>query len=140
MISEPQRKVERGDMEPGLTRSSSTPKSILNTSPPSPAMNKSGRRIIALSRLVYQDRARALPPTTLRLCLMTTECTAVIAELATPKPTPMRERGVPSRKTPTKKPIVTTPQQRRMRSDGLECRKMNEVQTVKGRTRPRATW
>jgi hypothetical protein len=35
---------------------------------------------------------------------------------------------------------VTKLQERRMRREGRECRKMSEVQTVKGRTRPRATW
>lgn len=50
----------------------------------SPAMKQIGRRMIALNKLVYQESKRALPSTTLRLCLMTTECVAVIAELATP--------------------------------------------------------
>jgi len=80
---------------------------------------------------------RALPPTTFKLCLMTTEWVAVIAELATPNPTPIQERIAPSKKTPTKKPRVTRPQQRRMRREGREWRKMKEVQTVNGRTRPR---
>jgi hypothetical protein len=101
---------------------------------------RSGAKSAALRRFVYHDRESALPPTTFKLCLMTTEWVAVSAELATPKPTPIQERGVPSRKTPTKKPQVTRPQQRRMRREGREWRKMKEVQTVKGRTRPRATW
>lgn len=133
-------KVENWDMEPSFTNSSSTLSRSLTTSVPSPTKRRIGKRRIALRRLVYQESARALPPTTFRLCLITTECKAVMAELATPNPIPRRERGVPSRKTPTKKPMVTRPQQRRMRNEGRECRKMNDVQTVNGRMRPRATW
>jgi hypothetical protein len=72
--------------------------------------------------------------------LITTECVAVIAEEATPNIMPMAETEAPSRKTPTKKPRVTSAQERRMRREGRECRKIREVQTVKGRTSPRATW
>jgi len=140
VIIDPQRKVLRGDISPGLTRSSPTPKSILTTSLPSPAKIRRGNRTMALSKLVYQDKARALPPTTVKLCLITTEWMAVIAELATPKPTPTKESSVPSRKTPTKNPSVTSAQQRRIRSEGREWRTMNEVQTVNGSTMPRATW
>jgi hypothetical protein len=71
---------------------------------------------------------------------MTTEWVAVMAEEATPNMMPTAETEVPSRKTPTKKPRVTSEQERRMRSEGRECRKTREVQTVKGRTSPRATW
>lgn len=139
-MSEPQRKVLRGDMLPSGTRSSLTPKRSLITPLPSPARRRRGAKSAALRRFVYQDRASALPPTTFKLCLMTTECVAVSAELATPKLIPIQERGVPSRKTPTKKPQVTRPQQRRMRKEGRAWRKMKEVPTVNGRTRPRATW
>ena len=139
-MSEPQRKVLRGDILPCVTTSSLTPKRSLITSLPSPAIMRRGAKSAALRRFVYQDRASALPPTISKLCLMTTECVAVSAELATPKPTPIQERGVPSRKTPTKKPQVTRPQQRRMRKEGRDWRKTKEVHTVNGRTRPLATW
>jgi hypothetical protein len=69
---------------------------------------------------VYQLNNNVLPLTTSKLFLITTECSAVIAELATPKLTPTREMGVPSRKTPTKKPSVTTVQETRMRREGRE--------------------
>jgi hypothetical protein len=62
-----------------------------------------------------------------------------MAELATPKPTPVQDIGVPSRKTPTTKPTVTNEQARRMRREGRECSKIKDVTTVKGSKRPRAT-
>jgi hypothetical protein len=92
-----------------------------------------------LRRLVYQLNSRALPPTTARLFLMTTECKAVIRELVTPKKIPWGEMGVPSRKTPIKKPNVTRAQERRTRNEGRDERKTKEVITVKGSTSPRAT-
>ena len=139
VIKDPQRNVLNGLIAPGLGRSSSTPNSNLTTSGPSPTRIRSGSSTTALNKLVYHDSASALPLTTLRLCLITTEWLAVIAELATPKNTPTREMGVPSRKTPMKNPRVTTPHAKRMRMDGRECRTMKEVKTVMGRTSPRAT-
>lgn len=139
-MREPQIKVCKGVMAPGSTSNSVTPKTSLRTSGPSPAKMRRGANTAALSRLVYHERARALPFTTLRLCLMTTECIAVMAELATPKHTPTTERGVPSKKTPMKNPKVTVAQQRRMRREGRDASIKNDTPTVKGRTRPRATW
>lgn len=63
-----------------------------------------------------------------------------MAELETPKKMPLMEIGVPSRKTPTKKPIVTTEHARRIKRDGRVLRNMYEVVTVKGNRSPRATW
>jgi len=140
VIRDPQRSVVNGLIAPGLSRSSLTPNSNLTTSGPSPTRIRSGSSTIALSKLVYHDSASALPLTMSRLRLITTEWLAVIAELATPKNTPTREMGVPSRRTPMKNPSVTTPHAMRMRRDGRECRAMKEVKTVKGRTSPRATW
>lgn len=94
----------------------------------------------ALKRFVYHERLRALPFTTSKAFLITTECTAVIMELATPKEMPTIETDVPSRKTPMKKPKVTSEQARRTISEGREWRKTKEVITVNGRTMPRATW
>lgn len=68
-----------------------------------------GNKTAALSTFIYHESANALPPTTFKLFLITTECTAVIAELATPNETPIRETGVPSRNTPIKNPRVTMP-------------------------------
>lgn len=136
---EPQMKVCNGLMLSGSTSSSVTPKRSLRTSGPSPARMRIGANTAALSRLVYHERARALPFTTFRLCLMTTEWIAVMAELATPKLTPTRESGVPSRKTPMKNPKVTRAQQRRMRREGRDWRTKKDTQTVNGSTRPRAT-
>jgi hypothetical protein len=42
--------------------------------------------------------------------------------------------------TPMKKPIVTIRHEERMRREGRACRRRKEVKTVKGRTKPRATW
>ena len=70
---EPHMKVWRGLMLFGSTSNSETPKRSLRTAGPSPAMMRRGASTAALNRLEYHDRARALPFTTLRLCLMTTE-------------------------------------------------------------------
>lgn len=72
--------------------------------------------------------------------MMTTEWMAVITELITPKVTPMTETSVPSKKTPTKKPAVTEKHAKKTRRDGREWSTKKEVQTVKGRTMPLATW
>ena len=137
---EPQIKVCNGVMVFGSTSNSVTPKRSLRTSGPSPAKIRRGASTAALSRLVYHERARALPFTTFRLCLMTTEWIAVMAELATPKLTPTMESVVPSKKTPMKNPKVTVAQQKRMRREGRDESIRKDTQTVKGRTRPRATW
>ena len=107
---------------------------------PSPASRRIGKSTTALSEFMYQDRASALPLTALRLCLMTTECMAVIMDEVTPKKMPLGDTGVPSRNTPMKKPSVTIPHEASTLSDGREWRTTQEVTTVKGRTRPRATW
>jgi hypothetical protein len=140
VIAEPHRNVLNGLSPPPTVKTSLAPKNNSTTCGPSPASNTSGANTTVLSRFVYHESNRVLPPTTLRLCLITTECIAVIAELATPNPTPTRDNGVPSRKTPMKKPSVTMEQEMRMRREGRACNTMKEVQTVKGRTRPRATW
>ena len=141
MMIEPQTKVCKGLMVPGSASNSVTPKRSLRTSGPSPIKMRRGPSTAALSRLEYHESARALPFTTFRLCLMTTEWIAVMAELATPKLTPTTESGVPSRKTPMKNPKVTIAQQRRMRREGGDDESIKkDTQTVKGRTRPRATW
>lgn len=139
-MMEPQIKVCKGVMVFGSTSNSVTPKRSLRTSGPSPAKTRTGASTAALSRLVYHERARALPFTTFRLCLMTTEWIAVMAELATPKLTPTMESVVPSRKTPMKNPKVTVAQQKRMRREGRDESIKKDTHTVKGRTRPRATW
>ncbi len=136
----PQRKVLRALMVPGSLTNSSTPKNNFAMAGPSPAMMIIGASTTALKAFVYQERSNALPLTTVRLCLITTECNAVSAELVTPKRTPTEEIFVPSRNTPTKNPIVTTEHESRMRREGRVFRNTYEVQTVNGRTRPRAIW
>jgi hypothetical protein len=138
-MAEPQMKVPSGDMPPDDAAGAGAKRSFM-TSGPSPARKMTGARVNMARRLEYHANARALPPTTSRLFLITTEWTAVIIEDATPKPIPAMETGVPSRKTPTKKPAVTRPQARRTLTDGRECKYTSEVMTVKGRTMPRATW
>ena len=118
---------------------SSVPNKSLTILGPSPARRDSGSRMKLLRRLVYQERRRALPSTTFKLCLMTTECKEVIMELATPKKMPTNDMGMASKKTPTKNPMVTTVQATRIRSDGRVWRTKKDIPTVKGRTRPRAT-
>lgn len=105
-------------MVPGSLINSSTPKSNFAMAGPSPIMIIIGASSIALAAFVYQERSNALPLTTFRLCLITTECNAVNAELVTPKRTPTEEMFVPSRNTPTKNPIVTTEHESRMRREG----------------------
>lgn len=132
--------VRKGDIPPSTANSAAVPDSNLSTSGPSPASMTIGARTIALRRLVYQESSNVLPFTTGRAFLMTTECSAVMEELATPKPMPTIDIGVPSRNTPMKNPKVTMEHENRIRRDGREWRRKYEVQTVKGRTRPRATW
>ena len=122
----------------------STPGSGLNSSfvtpGSSPLSTTAGVSATTLRRLVYHERWSALPWTTSSDFLITTECTAVTIELVTPYMTPRAETCVPSMKTPTKKPNVTSEHASRIRSDGRACRKSAEVPTVKGSTSPRATW
>lgn len=116
MISEPQTKVLNGLILP--TSAIGALNISFKTSGPSPAKMRIGASKMALREFMYQDKARALPLTTLRLCLMTTECMAVMAELATPNKTPATETGVPSKKTPIKKPKVTMRHAKRILRDG----------------------
>jgi hypothetical protein len=139
VIAEPHKKVLKADIEFVLS-SSSAPRNNLNTSGPSPTKITRGAKTIALNKFVYHDKSKALLLTTSRLRLITTECEAVIAELVTPKNIPVGETGVPSRKTPMKKPRVTMAQENKMRRDGRVWRTMKDVPTVNGRTRPLATW
>lgn len=110
------------------------------TSGISPATNTSGTRIVVLKRFVYQLKCIALPLTTSNAFLITTECMAVMAEDTTPNETPTIDMGMASKKTPMKNPRVTMVHEKSMRSDGRAWRNRYEVPTVKGRTRPRATW
>ena len=136
MIMEPQMNVENALDPAGVE----LPNSNSTTPGPSPRRMRRGNRITALQRFVYHERCKALPLTTSRLFLMTTEWTAVTIELATPKKIPRSETGVPSRKTPIKNPNVTTEHARRTMEEGRECKNTYEVPTVKGNTIPRATW
>jgi hypothetical protein len=71
---------------------------------------------------------------------MITACSAVMAEDAMPNVIPRPETYVLSRNTPTKKPAVTIKHEKSIRMDGRACKKIYDVTTVRGRTRPRATW
>lgn len=137
VIIEPQMNVFIWLMLPSVGTSSAPNKSA-TIFDPSPATMQSGKRMIAHKRFEYQESRRALPSRMVKLCLITTEWIAVMAELATPKNIPTGESGLPSRKTPTTNPRVTMPHAKRMRSDGRECRITNEITTVNGRTMPRA--
>ena len=137
MIAEPHMKVVNGDISPGAVTKS--PKTKSTTLGASPATMITGINAKELNKLVYQLRWRAEPLTTSRLFLMTTEWMAVIMEDATPKKIPTAETGVPSRKTPTKNPMVTTAHAARIRREGRACRRKKDVPTVNGRTMPRAT-
>lgn len=140
VTADPHINVVKALISPGFNVNSSTPNSSIKIPFVSPAMTIRGINTIALSRFVYHDRANADPFTTPKLCLMTTECVAVIAEEVTPKKMPIGDTSVPSRNTPMKKPRVTNAQERRMRREGRVCKTRPEVATVKGNTKPRATW
>lgn len=127
-------------ISPGFNSNSSTPKTNLKIPSVSPARTIRGISTTALNKFVYHDRASADPFTTFKLCLITTECVAVIAEEVTPKKMPIGDTFVPSRNTPMKNPRVTTVHDRRMRKEGLVCKTRPEVATVNGNTSPRATW
>jgi hypothetical protein len=101
-----------------------------------------GNNIIALPRFAYHPNKRALPPIpgTARERLITTEWTEVSNELRIPHQTPLTEIGVPSSKTPMKKPKVTMVHEKRIEEEGFELSKTSEVSTVKGRSKPLATW
>ncbi len=73
VIREPQQNVHRGERAPFFERVDSGEKRRLRTPGASPARTTIGRSATALRKLVYQLSKRALPPTTLRDCLMTTE-------------------------------------------------------------------
>jgi len=117
VIAEPQMKVFRGEI-PVDTGPGSVRRAVIAGTSPETMMT--GTRTPALYRFVYHDKCRALPFTTSKLRLITTEWIAVITELRTPKVTPRNETSVPSKKTPTKKPMVTNRQAKRMRRDGRE--------------------
>lgn len=140
VINDPQRNVASIPIVPSVFKlEASLAKKISAIPGPSPRSKHIGNNTMALRRFVYHERRRALPSTTLRLSLITTEWRAVIPELTTPKKTPSIETEVPSRKTPMKKPMVTTLHATKIRRDGMERNAKNEVTMVKGRTSPRAT-
>lgn len=76
VINNPQTNVAIIVIATSFTAASLTPNSSLSRPPPSPARIRSDRSTTALMGFVYHDGARALPPTTLRLYWMTTECVA----------------------------------------------------------------
>ena len=119
-MAEPHIKVVNGDISPGAVTKS--PKTRSTTLGASPATMITGINAKELNKLVYQLKWRAEPLTTSRLFLMTTEWMAVIMEDATPKKIPTAETGVPSRKTPMKKPKVTREHARRAGREGREGR------------------
>jgi len=118
----PQRNFLSVLIDPGSLTNSSTPKNNFKTSGPSPARMTTGTIKIEHIAFWYQERSSALPLTIFKLRLMTTECKAVMTELATPKQTPRGETCVPSKKTPTKNPTDTMAQDSNMRRDGLACK------------------
>lgn len=123
------------------------PKNISMRSGISPAKITQGTMTIADSKLLYHARSIALPFTTSKLLLMTTACKAVVHDERVPKRMPSgvvldkpEDDAERSKTTPMRKPNVTVATPRRMRSEGRECSINEERMTVKGRTRPRATW
>jgi hypothetical protein len=113
VIAEPQRNVPSGLSAPGAVLSAPSFARSRMTAGPSPATSTSGASTAALNKLLANANASALPPTTSSAFLMTTECVAVMAELATPNASPAGDTGLPSRSTPTTKPAVTRPQESR---------------------------
>jgi len=139
-MADPNKNLRKAVISPAVFTELSAPLSNLIIAGPSPTSIDNGPSAMALNRFVYQDNANALPLTTLRLFLITTEWSAVMAELTIPDQIPTGDRGVPSRNIPTKNPTVTIAQATRMRGDGRACSSKKDVATVKGRIRPRATW
>lgn len=123
VIRDPQTNVCSSESSPGVGTISSDPKKRRMMAGTSPARTIRGMMSNELSKFVYQERCMALPLTTSRLFLITTECTAVIAELATPNAMPRSAIGVESRKIPTKKPRVTTEHEIRIRKEGRAFKK-----------------
>jgi hypothetical protein len=140
VTNEPHINVKKVLIFPSTATTSAARKSRAEILAPSPAIKHNGRGTTALKRLVYQESRRAPLSTTARLCLNTREWIAVIAEQVAPKKMPSVEAFAPSRKTPTKKPRVTMVHATRMQREGRVLRMTEEMATVKGRTRPRATW
>jgi len=134
---EPHINVTKGELEPCCS-----PNKRCKTPGASPTSTMIGNNNTALPRFEYHPNKMALPstPGTVRERLITTECTEVSSELRTPHQTPLIEIGVPSSKTPMKNPKVTTVHENRMEDEGFELRKTSEVRTVKGRSKPLATW
>jgi hypothetical protein len=89
-----------------------------STAGPSPRIIINGKRNKALSKLEYQLMDNALPSTTWNPRFITAACRAVIKELEMPKRTPRLETCTSSRKTPIKKPEVTTEHDMRMQKLG----------------------
>lgn len=122
VMADPQTNVCSSESSPGAVTMSYGPKKRLVIAGTSPTRTIRGIKSIALSKFVYQERCMALPLTTSRLFLITTECTAVMAELAMPNAMPSSAIGVESRKMPTKKPSVTTEHAIRIRREGRACK------------------
>lgn len=101
-----------------------------------------GNNITALPKFVYHANKTALPPIpgTESERLITTEWMELSNELRTPHQTPLIEIEVPSSSTPMKNPNVIMVHEERIDRDGFELRKTSEVSTVKGRSKPLATW
>lgn len=97
---------------------SARPERRSKTAGPSPRMMMNGMSNTELSRLEYQLMDSALPSTTSKPRFMTAACRALSKELDAPKKMPRLETWVPSRKTPVKKPEVTTEHDNKMRKLG----------------------
>lgn len=93
---------------------SACPERRSSTAGPSPRTMINGTSNTELSRLEYQLMDRALPSTTSKPRFITAACSALSKELEAPKKMPRPETWVPSRKTPVKKPEVTTEHDNRM--------------------------
>lgn len=137
MIKEPHINVAKGELGPCCS-----PKRRCKTPGASPTRTIIGNNMMALPRFEYHPNTMALPstPGIVRERLITTEWTEVSNELRTPHQTPLIEIGVPSSKTPMKNPKVTMVHENRIDDEGFELRRTSEVSTVKGRSKPLATW
>ena len=123
VITEPQTNVCSSESSSEGGAISSDPKMRRMMAGTSPARTIRGIMATALNKFVYQERCMALPWTTSRLFLITTECTAVIAELETPNAMPSNAIGIASRKMPTKNPRVTIEHAIRIRREGRAFKK-----------------
>lgn len=147
---DPQRKRPRTLSSPPPTYKGDVARSIIPR--PSPTSHMTGMRTIEERTFEYQASSIGSPLTSVKERFMTIAWDAVVNEERRPNaipsievvedldPSAVAESGEPSRRTPTKKPAVTTAHASRTRMEGRDAfKKTRERITVRGRIKPLAT-